>query len=359
MTYKIELKDFPRKETYVYLDRKYKNFLLDNSIKKIGSQRLLAKCLKSSLNWRKINQTTISLWTKSNNLRLDVIYELCKILKIKLNWRKINGLKGAGTSIIVLNLKLPIYLNEPLAGLLANLYCDGSIDKNNSFTGEYVNTCKELREQLKKYFLDSIGKPAYFYEKEYKFKHKQGVGKVRIPSFIVKILYKKFKLYKDKIPKQIFNSNNKIKSFYLKSIFNDEGTVHKEHGKIKLKMKPKSYVNDIKDILENKFHIKCSKIALELNQNKKYYYFTISGQYNLRKFYNLVGFTHPKKLERLERRLNSYKEDNYGYDARNYVLDALKKGPKTVKQIANSIKRDSRTVQHHLNNLKRENLVAY
>lgn len=358
MTYKIELRDFPVKETYVYLDWRYKNFLLENSIKKFGSQRLLAEYLDSKLNWRKLKQTTISSWLKADNLRLDVIYELCKTLNVNLNEKKIMGLKGAQTSIMVFNPKLPIILNASLSGLIANLYCDGSIDENNSFTSEYINTCKELREQIKKYFLNSVGKPAYFSEKEYKFKHKKNVGKVRIPSFVIKALNKKFKLNDDKIPKPIINSNNKIKSFYLRSVFDDEGTVHKEHGQIKLKMKPRSYVNDVKAILEENFHIKCSEIALELKQDKKYYYFTISGQYNLRRFYNLVGFTHPKKLERLKRRLSSYKENNYGYGARNYVLNVLEKSPKTADQIAKIIKRDKRTIQHHLNNLKKDSLIS-
>lgn len=157
------------------------------------------------------------------------------------------------------------------------------------------------------------------------------------------------------------NSDKKIKSAYLQAAFDDEGSVHKDHGQIKIKMKPKSFIQDLQKIVRE-FSINTSDVIEETDKRneRKYYFFLISGMYNLRKFQEKIGFYHPKKQKRLIAHLRNIKTENYGYKAKNLVVKALiEYGPLTVKQIAQILKRDKRIIHTHLVKLKNMGLVDY
>ena len=171
----------------------------------------------------------------------------------------------------------------------------------------------------------------------------------------------KFKLNDDRVPSVIINSSREIKSAYLQAVFDDEGSIHPTHGQIRIKMKPESYIEDIQKLVQE-FDIETSRVIKEHDKRNErhYYYFLISGMRNVKKFHNEIGFFHPKKKNILIKRIQNIKIENYGYKARNLVLDALKKnGPLTAKQIAVTLKRDKRIIHQHLVNLKKQNLVDY
>ncbi len=126
-------------------------------------------------------------------------------------------------------------------------------------------------------------------------------------------------------------------------------------------MKPKSYIEDIHKLV-NEFNIKTSKVIKEHDKRngRDYYFFLISGMYNIKKFHDEIGFFHPKKKDLMIKHLNNIKTPNYGYKAKNLVYNVLKEnGSLTAKHIALKLNRDKRIVHQHLVNLKKQNLVDY
>ena len=145
----------------------------------------------------------------------------------------------------------------------------------------------------------------------------------------------------------------------MQAVFDDEGSIHKTHGQIRIKMKHKPYVKDIQTLIQE-FDINTSSVIREIDKRngRKYYYFLISGAYNLENFSKEIGFFHPKKRKILIEHLRNIKSLNYGYNAQNIVLNVLRKrGSLTVKKISRELNRDRRVINHHLNNLKKKCLV--
>ncbi|MCH8003453.1 MAG: hypothetical protein IH934_02380 [Nanoarchaeota archaeon] len=350
----LSLDDFRSQDIFVLLRSTYKNNLLKKAIFKAGSQSKLATIIKENIDYSRLKQSVISSFVHKKNLRLDLIYFLCKFTDIKFDEKQTLGIKGVQTSRMIYNPEINISLTIELAQILANLYCDGSIEKNNCYVSTYINGCEELIDGFKNNFKLCFGDLDY-YER---YTH---VKNVRIPCFIGKLLYYKFRLYEDRISSQIIHSSRDVKAAYLQAAFDDEGTIHKTHGQIRIKMKPKSYIKDVQKLIQG-FDIETSKVIEEYDKRngRKYYYFLISGMYNSKKFHDEIGFFHPKKKKRLIKHLRNIKTENYGYKAKNIVFDILKKHKSsTTKQIAKLLKRDKRVIHQHLTNLKKKNLVSF
>jgi len=157
------------------------------------------------------------------------------------------------------------------------------------------------------------------------------------------------------------HSTKEIKAAYIQAAFDDEGSINRITRQIRIKMKPKSYVEDIQKLV-NELGIETSKVTKEIDKRngRKYYYFIINGMYNRKKFHEEIDFFHPKKKKRLMKVLKNIKTENYGYKAKNIVFDILKKHKSlTTKQIAKLLKRDKRVIHQHLTNLKKKNLVRF
>lgn len=349
------LEEFELKTIYLYLDEDYKRKLLDNAIRKSGSQSLLAKDLQPRIKNKKIMQSVIANWFLQKNLRLDELNGICTHLGAEVDKSKIKGIKGETTTQLIKNPNLEIPLTRELSALLANFYCDGCIEYKNGFISQYTNQSKELLRKFKFNFRKTFGEVNFP-------SNTSGPNKIttlRIPCFIGKFLFYKFDIYNNYIPKEIKNAPKEIKSAYVRAVFDDEGSIHKDHGQIRLKMKHRSYIKDVKSILENEFGIKCSKVKKEIRFKFSSYYFHISGITNLRKYYEEIGFTHLRKYSRLKNKVEKGME-TYGYQAKEVVYSALKEhGPKTTKELAPILKRDRRTINHHLVNLKKQNRVKF
>lgn len=180
--------------------------------------------------------------------------------------------------------------------------------------------------------------------------------------FLGRLLYNKFKLDLDHIPKEIKKSEGNIKKAYLRAVFDDEGSVSKK-GQIRLKMKYKSYVDDVRNLLLS-LGIQCSNLIFErstkINGAGNCYYFLISGQSNFRLFQEKVGFNHPKKSAVLKKALSKIKFKTYGNLAKKKILDILKnEGSKTAEQLAKRLDRTSKTISYHLRNLSKEEGVNF
>ncbi len=180
----ITLQDFPKERTFISLKKGSNQRLISLAIQKASSQRLLANQIKLNLNFPKIKQATISGWLRRDFLRLDLVVWLIdyKNLNIKLE-RKIEKLKGEATSRPINNIILPVYMSENLAGILANIYCDGTTSDRNSATTQYFNQNEMLLTNFKNSLRKIFGKIeiSEFYNKETK------VICLNVPHFFRKI----------------------------------------------------------------------------------------------------------------------------------------------------------------------------
>jgi len=350
----ITLNDFKSQEIFLLLNKEYKDDLFEKSLLKAGSQSKLAILIKENLDYQDIKQSTVSFLVKKATLRLDLICFLCNFIDTEFDEKQILGIKGVKTSRMIYNPKLNLTLSSELAQILANLYCDGTIVESNCYTATYYNSYMELISRFKNNVVKVFGQVDLY-------EWKTNVNAINLPAFIGKLLYHKFQLYNDNVPPQIMNSTEEIKSSYLQAVFDDEGSIHKQHGQIRIKMKPESYIEDIQKLV-HEFGMETSQVIKEQDKRngRSYYYFLISGMYNIRKFHDAIGFFHPKKKNLIIMHLNNIKTQNYGYKAKNLVYNVLQEnGPLTAKQIAVKLNRDKRIVHHHLINLKKQNLVGY
>ena len=222
----ITLEDFPKTQTFIYLEENYKNKLLNNAIKKAGSQRLLANRLIQNIQDLKLKQTYISYWLKNKNLRLDIIYWLFNYINQDLDKSQIKGIKGPSTTKIIANPKLSIYLTPELANILAKFHCDGCIRPINGGTTEYVNKLSILINEFQNNISKIFGQVPFNI-----YKNKQGIFRIRIPLFIGRILYYKFQMNRMRVPDLIKQSNKTIKSAYLRGVFDDEVQLMKNKDK--------------------------------------------------------------------------------------------------------------------------------
>src|SRR3989344_3931834 len=204
----ITLQDFNQKEIFIHLEKDYKSNLLNKAIAQSGSQRLLADKLKKQIEDLDIRQSSISSWTRRKSLRLDILNLLCQYTQIPFNQSKILGVKGRTTTKLIKKFNLNINLTKELANLVAKFYCDGSIIPKNSRMSTYNNKSIMLINEFKKNIRKVFGKVPF---KTYKNKE-TAVYSITIPHFLGKILYKKFRLDLDKIPKQIISTDKKIKA---------------------------------------------------------------------------------------------------------------------------------------------------
>lgn len=157
------LSDFPPTKTYLFLKENYNQKLLQNATDKAGSQSLLARQMCPHFSSLKIKQATISMRSASNFLRLDIIQWLINYTHISLNIdSSIFQLKGETTSRPIQNPSFPILFTPEFAALLANLYCDGHSNDQNSRTTEYYNQSPILISQFNRNILNIFGNMAIY-----------------------------------------------------------------------------------------------------------------------------------------------------------------------------------------------------
>ncbi len=293
----ITLKDLKPEATYVNLDRQYMHDLIERAIEKAGSQTKLANIL--NLHIGKQYQTIFPYWLNHNVLRLDRLYSLHEYLGSVLKTHKIKGLKSRAKGGLVQGTIFPVKLTPKLANVLAKLYCDGCIEKKNSYTATYYNLCYKLISEFKENVSACFG-TVPFYER------KTHLYWVRIPNIISRTLYEKFRLGRHRVPVQVMNANSQIKGAYLRAVFDDEGSVNKIHGQIRLKMKHKTFLQDIQRLLRD-LGVECSGLTRSISGfGHEAWQFGITSRGNFSKFYKSIGFSHPDKLEKLQNRLKSY-----------------------------------------------------
>ncbi len=125
-----------------------------------------------------------------------------------------------------------------------------------------------------------------------------------------------FRSFNLKIPK--FLDSRDLKKEFISAIFDDEGCValriFRKTNEIKRKLeiasKSKSFLEEIKSILEKDFGINCNKVISfkKILNNREFitHKFPITGKENFIRFRDKINFSHPGKKIKLDKMIDSY-----------------------------------------------------
>ncbi len=102
------------------------------------------------------------------------------------------------------------------------------------------------------------------------------------------------------IPAEIINGSNEMKKEWLKAFFDDESYVPKDRNRIELNTINKQGMEQVKSLL-NDLGMACKLAGPYHNRNpnaQPFYRIRICGE-SVKKFAETIGFSHPKKVQRL------------------------------------------------------------
>ncbi len=171
---------------------------------------------------------------------------------------------------------------------------DGSLSSRpeiGDFTIEIEQKNKEWLEILADAFRVSFQVEARIKER----KDKDEIFRLRIHS---KELFRKLEELR-KNRNQILEEGQNVKTAFLRGVFDAEGSVHKNKFRVTLSNKKGDLLNLCKSLLMG-LGVETGKIW-NLKWGVKV--LPINGKENIEKFNNLIGFSHPKKEEKLENKL--------------------------------------------------------
>ncbi len=252
-----------------------------------------------------------------------------------------------GRSLIVYDPILPIKESVQLYSFAAHMIGDGCASKEG--VPFYCGTDRELIELFKK-DLRIFGK---IETKE--FTRKDGVIYISYPTVIARIVQHLLRVRftkPDEIPVRLFETRDEYKIVFIRSFYDDEGSV--TIGKIYLTQKSKRILEQIKSLLKP-LGIETSKIYHK-EKTGAHQFIILTHSYE--KFHSLIGFQHSKRKKRLEELI--LKRHSKPIPIKHRVLDLLKKShPLTKYSIASSLDLRIESIHEALSSLKEEGEISY
>ncbi len=215
---------------------------------------------------------------------------------------------------------LPIKETPKLYNIIAHLIGDGTFRY-------YSNTCKELLKEFS-YNLKIFGK----FKISEKLIH-TNVYIITFPRVISRILEHLFDIRfirPDRFPKTLFTASKECKAAALRAMFDDEGSIKKpQRCQITIWSVSQNILKELKMLLDD-FSIDSGKVC---SDKRGAWYFSVStGSYET--FLNEIGFTHPKKIDRL---VNTVKHRNRFKELRQNILRLIEENPTDRFEVAKQI----------------------
>ena len=288
--------------------------------KKPHLDREFMKKLKMKPQTRYGGSMTIYGWTQYD--KTIPLNKLSKIVELaKHHWQKVESkityLK-AGQHGGEISPKFPIKLNRELGSITGHILGDGSIDlKYNQVF--YSNSNKELLKEFESCMYKIFGiKPRIWMQRTSTFEGKTrwekrlnnidelkdgrncGLFYPTICGLVLNHALDNFAVgINKKITRTILKTNVEFKRGLIKAFYDDEGTVDKHSGYIRLFQDRKEILEKFSRLLKE-FGISTSPIKAYIRRDKERYYFNIHRKSNFIKFQKEIGFTSKKKSERLK-----------------------------------------------------------
>lgn len=262
---------------------------------------------------------TIAHWVKYN--RSIPIEKVSKMVELSgTSWNEVQenilGIKPsmAGKEVFI---RFPISLGKELGSIMGHILGDGSIDKRY-LQVFYSNNDKSLLEEFSRDMNKVFGvypriwmqRTSTFHGKtrwdkrlreinQLKPKRNCGLFYPTICGVLLNNLFHDFAIGKDKkLPSFLKKTNKEFKSALIRAFFDDEGTVGNKN--LRLFQDRKDILEDFRSLLKE-FEIYPGEIKTYLKREKDRFYFDIHKKSNLKKFRDRIGFTSPKKRNKLDK----------------------------------------------------------
>jgi DNA gyrase subunit A len=208
--------------------------------------------------------------------------------------------------------KLPIKLNKELAFILGFIVSEGCLIDYGSRYKKIciVNNNVDIINLLEKYLKKSFPtlnicifkrKPVGFTKKEY---YSIEICSSFIYQFLNNLGLYKTPTEKKEIPKIIFDANKETAAYFLKALFEGDGSLifGKKNPRIDYVSKSEKLIKDLQ-ILLLRFGIVS---FIRYDRYKNYFRLTIVGKENVTKFYKKINFASPSKKEKLKKLIKIY-----------------------------------------------------
>jgi len=287
----------------------------------------------------------IPLWAIKNTIRY-----------IEWNWnfieKSIISYKGINTSSPVDNPILSVKESPELLELIAHLLSDGCISKGTPF---YTNSSARLIENF-----GSLLKKCFGTVNEKVYRLNTGdyyctTSKV-VYEFINHFYHVKFGSLRGCLPKEIFTLPENFSYSVIKALVDDEGFIRE--NRITVSMKNRKIISQLRTLLARHFDI--SYLTAVMPRDDCWYIAIKSS--GLEEFHEKIELVHPTKVADLifaieKSKLRSIVQKNPQGETKLMLLNILKDGNHTVKELSQKVFINSANVNNHLKELKAVGLV--
>ncbi|MDD5651017.1 MAG: LAGLIDADG family homing endonuclease [Candidatus Nanoarchaeia archaeon] len=149
-------------------------------------------------------------------------------------------------------------------------------------------TFSNTDEGLKKHFINIFNK-VFGYSRHFNKSGNFCINRIEVVKYLRD--YSLFGSKRWKVPKQIKNANNKIKSAFCRAYFDGDGTIETKKKEIRLDSTNENGLKEVKTLLDN----------LKFNSH----FYSFKGRYRIvireiEGFSKIIGSNHPKKREQME-----------------------------------------------------------
>ncbi|MFH1711307.1 MAG: LAGLIDADG family homing endonuclease [Nanoarchaeota archaeon] len=259
---------------------------------------------------------TIYGWIKyQNTVPLEKLNEIIKLANF--DWKEVEKKIisiNAGRGII--RPKFPMKVNRQMGSIVGHILGDGSIDKRYKqvfFSNSEKALLKEFSCNMNELF---HVEPRIWMQKAPEFGNTRwdrrlenidgllegrngGLFYPTICGLMLNAIFGDFAIGKDKkITSQILNSNVEFRRGLIRAFYDDECNVGKKS--IRLFQDDRGLLEIFRGLLKE-FGIIAGGIKRYIKRDKERFYFDIFRKSNFLKFKNEIGFTSPKKGEKLEK----------------------------------------------------------
>ncbi len=265
---------------------------------------------------------------------------------------------GRKPSLKSLAIKENLYDDKEFWYLVGVLHGDGYVSYHNS-SGCLMIAVKDDKYAI---ILKNLIQKLFSYEP--RIKKRDDCSYVCVYTLGIVDIFSRFKSPgRWDVSEEVLSGNNDIKASYIRGLFDTDGHVafyprNDEYGRIDtgifLNIDNTSASLNIQKLLKS-LGILSRYYLIKYKKDGKNYKIdriVIKNQTHVRKFVELIGFSHPRKAETLMKVIKSYKDVNVRYfDTKVMILDVLKEQELSTQKISNKLKRSDSTIREHLQKL--------
>jgi len=357
----FHLTDLPPNLVFIYLEDSFRKRFLKVLKKTFNTYRELGEFVGYTdtgiLETFEVKNrfTKLSTIIKLANFLSKKGYHQFEISKVE---KKIIAYRGIGTSLIIKNPDFPLREDDRIIRIFFHLLGDGYGGKYGFAKPFYRNYAKELLDEFE-------GDLKVFGE----VPHIKRETIVEIPSvigYIFEHIYKiNFESHKSFIPPVIFKLPSRLIAQGIKAFADDEASI--EDCRIRFYSSNKNLLSGIRNLIIKKFPEFLGKIG-EIRESWTYlrekkfakYSFTILSS-GLKPYYDLIGFSHKRKMESLqrtiERRKRKWTRRNKGI-TKLLILRSLKNENQTTQEISKKVAITESIARSHFEGNKSSGMLS-